>query len=320
MNFDADSDYCCILDVDLEYPKELHDEHRDYPLAPENMNVKSDMISEYTNSIHKKYTGSDFKDEKTPKLILNLNDKKDYIIHIKNLQYYLQKGLKLVKVNRCLMMKQKDFLKPFIDLNTKKRKETDNEFYKDMYKLMNNAVSGKTMEHVRKHTNFEFVTDKRRLDRCLSNPTYKHSHIINENLVGVEMTKSVVKLNKPIFIGLTVSELSKLHMYQFYYDVLKDKYKDKIQLAYTDTDSFILYVETEDLYEDLKELNEYMDFSDYPKDHPNYDSTNKKVLGKFKDELSSKIMVEFIGLKAKMYTYETEEKESMKAKGVPKKY
>ncbi len=97
MNFNADGDYCCILDVDLEYPKELHDEHRDYPLAPENMKVSSSMISEYTNDIHKKYTGNDFKDEKTPKLILNLNDKKRLYNSYKELTILLTKRFKISK-------------------------------------------------------------------------------------------------------------------------------------------------------------------------------------------------------------------------------
>ncbi len=127
-------------------------------------------------------------------------------------------------------------------------------------------------------------------------------------------------LNKPIYAGLAILEESKLHMYKFYYDVLKPKYKNNIELGYTDTDSFIIKVNTEDVYEDFKELNYYMDFSDYPKDHPNYDNSNKKVLGKFKDELNGKIMTEFIGLKPKMYAYKVEDNnEFKKAKGIPKK-
>ena len=108
-------------------------------------------------------------------------------------------------------------------------------------------------------------------------------------------------------------------MYKFFYDVLKPKYGENIELGYTDTDSFVIYVKTDDIYEDLKEINEYMDFSDYPKDHPNYDVTNKKVLGKFKDELNGKVIVEFIGLKPKMYSHRVVEDEFKKAKGVPKK-
>ena len=136
---------------------------------------------------------------------------------------------------------------------------------------MNNAVFGKTMENVRNHKEFELITTCERYEKVVCNPSFKHSHIINEGLAAVEKTKAVVKLDKPIYVGLSILELSKRHMYHFYYDVLKKKYGDKVRLLYTDTDSFIIYIETEDIYVDLKKLNEYFDFSDYPKDHPNYD-------------------------------------------------
>ena len=94
--------------------------------------------------------------------------------------------------------------------------------------------------------------------------------------MGVDKEKEEVLLNKPIYLGMTILDLSKLHMYKFYYDVLKDKYDNKIRLAYTDTDSYIFEIETEDMYKDFRELNDYMDFSDYPKNHPNYSAENKK--------------------------------------------
>ena len=192
---------------------------------------------------------------------------------------------------------------------------------------MNNAVFGKTVENVREHVNFELVNDIKRYEKCVSSPTFKHQHYIHDQLVGIEKTKSVVKLNKPIFAGFAILDYSKLHMYKFFYEVLKPKYGDNIELGYTDTDSFVIHVRTDDIYEDLKQLNEYMDFSDYPKDHSNHDVTNKKVLGKFKDELNGQIITEFIGLKPKMYSFKIDKKhldsktklEHKKAKGVPKK-
>ena len=108
-----------------------------------------------------------------------------------------------------------------------------------------------------------------------------------------------MKLNKPISIGVCILELSKLHMYQYYYDVMKKKYDDKIRLLYTDTDSFIFHVETEDLYKDFDDMKENMDFSGYYKSHPCYDNTNKKVLGKFNDEHDGKIFALHIGLNPK---------------------
>ena len=117
---------------------------------------------------------------------------------------------------------------------------------------MNNAVFGKTMEDVRSHMDFEIVDNIKRLEKCLNNPTMKNRHFINDTLVGIEKMKPVVLLNKPIYVGMSILDLSKLHMYKFYYDVLKTKYNEKIKLAYTDTDSFVIHVETEDLYKDLK--------------------------------------------------------------------
>ncbi len=306
--------------MDLEYPKEIHDNQSDYPLAPEIMNVSADMVSDFSKNIYKNYhDGKDVKDEKTPKLILNLNHKFNYVVHIRNLKYYLEKGLRLLKIHKCLKFSQNDWLKQYIEFNNDKRTKAKNDFEKDLFKLMNNAVYGKTMENVREHVDFELVDNIVRLEKCLNSPKLKHRHPINDNLIGIEKIKAVVKLNKPIYVGMAILDLSKLHMYKFYYDILKEKDNEQIKLAYDDTDSFIIHVETEDLYDDLKEISEHMDFSDYKKEHKNYDNTNKKVLGKFKDEMNGNIITEFIGLKPKMYSLKTEDKkEQKKAKGIPK--
>ena len=114
-----------------------------------------------------------------------------------------------------------------------------------------------------------------------------------------------MKLNKPIYIGVCILELSKLHVYQYFYDVMKKKYDDKIKLFYTDTDSFIFQIETEALYNGFGDMKGHMDFSGYGKSHPCYDNTNKEVLGKFKDEHDGKIFTLYIGLKPKMDCCET---------------
>ena len=255
-----------ILEVDLEYPKKLHDLHNDYPLAPEVMNVKSNMLSEKQVEIYKLINGSkEPKDEKTNKLILNLNEKNKYVVHIRTLEFYLKHGLKLKKIHRAIKFEQKEISKPYIEFNTEKRKNARNDFEKDIFKLLNNAVFGKTMEDKRKHLDFEIVSDEKRLMKCVNNPSFKHSHIINENLVGVEKQKPKLKLDKPIFIGMSILDLSKQHMYRFYYDVMKPKYGDNIRMVYTDTDSFVFHTKTDDIYQDLKEINDEMDFSGYEK-------------------------------------------------------
>ena len=310
-----------ILDVDLEYPKELHDKHIDYPLAPQIMNVNANMLSECQKEIYKSYhENKEPKDEQTKKLILNVMDKSNYVLHINILKFYLKQGLKLKKVNRVISFKQKQWLTPWIDFNTEKRKQATSDFEKDKYKLMNNAVYGKTMENVREHINFELVDTQERYAKCVNNPTFKHRHIINENLVGVEKLKEKVKLNKPICVGMSILDLSKLHMYSFYYDILKEKYKENIRLVCTDTDSFVIHTKTKDVYDDFNEIKEQMDFSGYDKSHKCYDPTNKKVLGKFKDECDGKIITHFIGLKPKSYAFKVfnEVKEEKKSKGIVK--
>ena len=185
---------------------------------------------------------------------------------------------------------------------------------------MNNAVYGKTMENVREHINFELVDTQERYAKCVNNPTFKHRHIINENLVGVEKLKEKVKLNKLIYVGMSILDLSKLRMYSFYYDVLKEKYNENVRLVYTDTDSFVIHTKTKDVYDDFNEIKEQMDFSGYDKNHKCYDPTNKKVLGKFKDECDGKIITNFIGLKPKSYAFKVhnEIKEEKKSKGIVK--
>eukprot|EP00438_Fugacium_kawagutii_P027037 Skav201248 [mRNA] locus=scaffold3106:102205:103722:- [translate_table: standard] len=299
LDYTDDDDVGYILEVDLEYPKEIHDLHKDYPMAPEIMSIR---------------------DEKTNKLVLNVMDKKRYVLHISALKFYLQHGLKLKKVHRAIKFQQANFLKPFIEFNTEKRKQAKNDFEKDLFKLMNNSVYGKTMENVRNHLDYELVSTAERFQKCVNKPTYRNRHIIAEDLVGVEKDFATVKLDKPIYMGMSILDYSKIHMYSFYYDVLKPKYNDDIKLVYTDTDSYVIKVDTDDIYKDFKEINEYMDFSDYNVEHPNYDKTNKKVLGKFKDELNGKIMTHFIGLKPKSYCYKIygEKKEHKKSKGVVK--
>ena len=327
LNYDENSKLGYILKVDLEYPKELHDKHRDYPLLAESRKIKESELSDFTKQIHKDYTNKDVKDGNCTKLILDFNDKNDYVVHISNLKYYLQNGIKLKRIVKCIEFRQKSFLEPYIALNTNLRKQAKTDFEKDFYKLMNNSVFGKTMEDVRNRINYELTTNEERAKKLLNHPAFKLRHIIKpetENdfgIIGVEKTKAVVRLNKPIYCGFTILELSKNHMQKFLYDTLKPFYGNRVRLAYTDTDSFILEIETDDVYDDFlkPELKEHMDFSDYPETHKCFNTTNKKVLGKFKDEENGKIIKEAICLKPKMYAIKTEDGTHKKAKGIPKK-
>ncbi len=311
-----DQKYGYIFEVDLEYPENLHKLHNDLPLAVEQMVVNDEMLSKYCNDIKEEL---DINSDKVKKLVPNLNKKTKYICHYQNLKLYLQLGLKLTKVHRVLEFEQSNWLKPYIDFNSTKRSLSKSEFEKAFYKLMNNAVFGKTMENVRNRIDFHIVNNERSAEKYTARPTYKYTKYFNENLVGIELKKTEVVLDKPIIVGMSVLDLSKTLMYQFHYKTIKQKYGNKAKLLFTDTDSLCYHIETEDVYKDMQEQKDLYDFSDYPKDHFLFSNANKKVVGKFKDESNGCPITEFVGLRSKMYSFTTEDDHnSKKAKGIKK--
>ena len=315
-DYTDDSDKGLILEVDLEYPDELHDLHNDYPLAPEKVKVERDMLSTYCKEIANKFNMSS---GLVHKLIPTLGGKEKYVLHYRNLQLYLDLGMKLKKVHRVLEFNQSPWLKEYIDFNTSKRTNAKNSFEKDFFKLMNNSVFGKTMENLRKRVDVKLVTDEKKLLKWVSRPTYVSSKIFNEDLVAVHKIKETLTLNRPAYVGMCVLDLSKTLMYDFRYNYIKDKYGDKAKLLFTDTDSLMYEIEIEDVYKDLFVDKDKFDNSDYPEDSPFYFGDNKKVIGKFKDEAAGVPITEFVGLKSKMYSYIKDNGEGNKtAKGVKK--
>ena len=175
------------------------------------------------------------------------------------------------------------------------------------------------MENIRKRVNVKIVRsdEEEKILKLVAKPTFARQVIFNEHLVGIQNHKEKVLLNKPIYVGMSVLDLSKHLMYDFYYNTLKARYGENVRLLYTDTDSLIVKVDTEDIYADMKKnLDEY-DTSNFPEDHPLYSTTNKKVIGKFKDELGGKVLTEFIGIRPKMYSFVGEDS-GKRAKGVKK--
>ena len=314
-SYDENSAKGLILEVDLEYPPELHRLHNDYPLAPEKMVVREEMLSDYSREILGR---EGMTIGKVEKLIPNLRDKEKYVLHYRNLQLYLKLGLKLKKIHRALEFSQSKWLEPYIAFNTQKRAGVKNAFEKDFFKLMNNSVFGKTMENLRKRSNIQLVTNPERMERLAARPTYISHKIFHENLVAVHSKQTKLLLNKPSYVGMSILELSKTLMYDFHYNYIKKKYPEA-QLLFTDTDSLCYHIRTEDIYSDFLGERELFDNSDYPSDSKFYFSENKKVIGKFKDEAAGVPIKEFIGLKSKMYSISLDnEKNSKKAKGVKK--
>ena len=290
----------CILEVDLEYPKELHDFHNDYPLASERVKCKNNV----------------------EKLIPNLRNKEKYVLHYKNLSQYLDLGLRLTRIHRGIKFEESEWLKSYIDMNTKLRTKAINNFEKDFFQLMNNSVFGKTMENIRNRVDIKLVNDRDKAKKLTTKPSFKHLNIFCEELIAIHMKKNSLTMNKPTYLGMCILDLSKTIMYDFHYNYIKPKYENKAKLLFTDTDSLMYEIETEDFYKDISiDVKDRFDTSEYAHSHASGIPTgcNKKVLGMFKDEVAGRCIKEFIGLRSKLYSYKMfEGEESKKCKGVKK--
>jgi hypothetical protein len=294
------TEHSCILEVDLEYPDELHDLHNEYPLAPERITVN-----------------------RTEKLIPNLNNKEKYVLHHTNLKQYLNLGLKLTKIHRGVKFLERDWMKEYIQLNTDLRTKGTTDFEKDFFKLMNNSVFGKTMENVRNRVDIRIVNDEKKWNKLSKKHNFKSVTIFSENLVAVHMRRTSVRLKKPTYLGMSILDISKTLMYDFHYNYIKPKYGNNAKLLFTDTDSLCYEITTEDFYKDISEdVHERFDTINIDKDHPSGIPTgiNKKVIGMMKSETGSKQIEEFAGLRAKLYAYKMaeDEGEEKKCKGVKK--
>ena len=205
-------------------------------------------------------------------------------------------------------------------MNTELRKLAKDDFEKDLFKLMNNAVFGKAMENIRKHRDIKLVTTDEKRSKLVSEFNYHTINYISEDLSIIEMNKTKVKKNKPIYLGLSILEISKILMYEFWYDVMKPKYNDNIKLCYMDTDSFVMNIKTEDFYKDIaNDVEKRFDTSNYEVNRPLSTGKNKKVIGLMKDKLGGKIITEFVTLRPKTYWYLINDcKEDKKAKGTKK--
>ena len=180
-NYDEESDEGFVLDVDIKYSKNLHDLHSDLSFFPERM-----------------------KTDKCRKLVCNLYDKNNYVVHIRSWKQALDHGLILKKVHGVIQFSQEAWLKEYIDINTELKKQAKNDFEKDSSKLMNNTVFGKTMENVRKHRNIKLVTTDKIINQLVSEPNFRIIKYFSENLLATEMKRIRVKMNNPVYQGLSI--------------------------------------------------------------------------------------------------------------------
>ena len=193
-------------------------------------------------------------------------------------------------------------------MNTELRKLAKDDFEKDLFKLMSNTVFGKTMENIRKHRDIKLVTTDKKRSKLVSEPNYLTINYISEHLSIIEMNKTKVKMNKPIYLALSILDISKILIYEFWYDYMKPKYNDNVKLCYIDTDSFIMNIKTEDFYKDIaNDVGKRFDTSNYEVNRPLPTGKNKKVIGLMKDELGGKMITEFVTLRPKTYSYSTDD-------------
>ena len=272
--------------------------HNDYPLAPEKIKV-----------------------DKLDKLIWSFLPKK-HCVTLQKSETISQRRNDPQKVHRGIKFYQSPWMEPYIRKNTELRKTASSSFEKDFFKLMNNSVFGKTIENIRKRQNVNIIDNRKIAVKLSSKPNCERLTISDENSVAVYMKKTEVYFNKPIYVGQAILDLSKTLMFDFQYNYIKNIYGNNAELLFTDTDSLMYLIQTDDFYHDInKDIKKKFDTSDYPENHPSGIKTgvNKKVIGKFKDEAAGKQITHFVGLRPKLYTFRVEEKgETRKAKGVKK--
>jgi hypothetical protein len=300
---------CYFVECYIDYPARLHDAHNDYPYLPESMVITDEMLSPEQLALrivnyHPIY-----------KLVPNLYNKQRYICHYSLLKQALDAGLILKKVHRVLQFNHSLWLKPYIEINTQRRIAAKSEFEKNFFKLMINSIYGKTLENIRKRKNVEIVNNAQRRNKIVRSDCFQHEQRISENLLLMSKKPSVLKLIKPIYVGAAILDLSKTLMYDFHYTTIKKDYPGA-ELLFTDTDSLVYDIPGDDIYQFIYDNHrDLFDLSDSVI-KKFQDDTNKKVLGKFKDEFKFVPVREFVGLRSKMYALITDDFEIKRAKGV----
>ena len=318
LNTPDDSDIGYFIEVDLTYPDNIKQKTKNFPFAPTNKQINPDNFNDYMKEIKPdNYI-------QTKKLICDWSDKKNYLVHYRMLKFYVRHGMIVDKIHNVISFKQSRWLEKYINFNTQKRNQAKNNFEKDFYKLLNNAFYGKTMENVRNRLKIKFIKkdNYREILKQQSKLTFNGVHKSYENCDSYTFKQNEVLMDKPIYLGFTVLELSKLHMYETYYDKLQPYFgQENIQLHYMDCDSFIMSIETENIINDLKNLENLFDFSNLDKNHELFSNKNKKVVGKFKIETPKNIWIdEFVALRSKCYAFKCGNYSENKLKGISKSY
>ena len=311
----TDGEFGYTLMVDLEYPREIHDKTQDFPLAPEAKHITEDMLTpfmleQWAARCEMRGYSTAFRPEK--KLLMTCQNKKEYVVHFKLLKFYLEMGMKISKIHRVIKYRQTNIFCKYIDDNSHKRQAATNDFTKDLYKLLNNALFGKTMENVRGRKDYKLRNTEQGGRKDTSKPQYIRTHKFSDDLLLNELLKLEVKLDKPIFIGQAVLDLSKLIMYELRYKTLtsyEQEFNGRIEVIGGDTDSLFCKITNIDLHNVLHpamKRDGLLDTSNYPLNHTLFSNNCKAKLGCIKDEVEGEKIVEAVLLKPKCYSMMTE--------------
>ena len=318
LNTSDDSEIGYFLEVDLKYPDNIKEKTKYFPFCPENRKKNPNKYNEYMKSIKpENYT-------KSKKLICDWTNKKKYLIHYRMLKFYVRHGMIVEKIREIISFKQSKWLEKYISFNTQKRNRAINDFEKDFFKLLVNSAFGKFLENVRNRLGLELIKkgDIKKIVKQQSKLTFNGIQKSYENYYSVTYKKNEIVMDKAIYVGFAILELSKLHMYETYYDRLQPYFgQENLQLHYIDTDGMFLSMKTKDIIKDLKKLEDIFDFANLDINHELYSDKNKKVIGKFKIETPKNIWIdEFVCLRSKAYSFKCKnnDENKNKMKGISK--
>ena len=248
LNTDIDSDVGYTLEVDLEYPDYLHDQHKDFPLATTKENIEEKFLSDFQLNLLEKMGVKKLSHQK---LMQTLNNKSNYTVHYLNLKLYVELGLIVKKIHRVLQFRQSLSLRPYILLNTENRQRSVNNFQEGFFKLMNNSCYGKTLESKRNRVHVQLIRSIDETQRVTDKSLMQSLKIFDENLAAVTLKQTKIYWNKPTIVGACVFELAIFHMFLFHYKVMKNAFD--CQLVYSDTDSLLYEINHVDRYKELTE-------------------------------------------------------------------
>ena len=322
-SYDENGDYTYALIVDYSIPDDIKRLTDDLPLALHKKTASYTELSQYTKNLISMTHGKKHIDKKrVPKLMATHENQTNYLISIHFLKLLIELGINLEKIHRVFRFKQSAFYKTFIEKNIELRKNTTNEFERNLYKLCNNVIFGRSCLNCRNYAEkVRLITSQKQFKKHASTPLLKRCYPVADDKVLLISERENITLNSPIFIGFFILEKSKVKMYNFFYNVLKKHYNNQVNLVYSDTDSLLLSFEgVKDMFQEIKHfpLRDYIDTSNFNKNHELYNLNKKGVLGMLKSETGENLPYEVIAPGPKCYSILLNDSNSVKqaAKGV----